>query len=343
MISLEAELLELKADTKRPAIGVVIEAKLSTGRGPVAAVLIQQGCLKVSQVAVCGVYWGRIRAMYNDRGEIVKEALPSAAVEIVGLNGVPAPGDKLFVVPDEKTAKDIVSRRKEEEKKKKLTSPAHMHLEDLRSKLNNTENKQLNIIIKADVGGTLEAVSDSLGKIESEEIKIKFIHKGVGAINSSDVILADASDAIIIGFKVSAEQNARELAKAKGIQIKTYQIIYELIDDVRAALEGMLAPHVKKVFIGRALVKKVFKLSKGGIIAGSIIEKGKISRGLIAQVMRNGEVVFEGKIQSLKRFKEDVKEVREGTECGIGVGYGQIQEGDYIDVYSEEITTRRLK
>ncbi|MDD4294230.1 MAG: translation initiation factor IF-2 [Candidatus Omnitrophica bacterium] len=343
MILLQAEILELKADPGRTALGVVVEAKLSKGRGPVAAVLIRTGTLKVGDWCVCGQYMGRVRALHDDKGNIVRSAPPSFPVEVLGLNGVPNPGDQLFVVQDEKNARSIVGQRREKEEKDKIVPPTHMRLEDLYEKVKADEVKQLKVIIKADVGGTLEAVEHALIRIESKEVELNIVHKGVGAINSSDVLLAEVSDAVIVGFKAVADAQTREMAKSKGIEIRVYQIIYELIDDVKGALEGMLTPHIKKTFLGRARVKTVFKLSKSGIIAGCIVEKGKFTRGVIAQVTRGNEIIHEGKIQSLKRFKDDVKDVAEGYECGIGVGYNDLQEGDLIDGYTEERVMRKLK
>ncbi|MDD4954753.1 MAG: translation initiation factor IF-2 [Candidatus Omnitrophica bacterium] len=343
LILLQAELLELKADYGRAAVGAVVEARLSKGKGPLVAVLVREGVLKVGDCCVCGHYWGKIKAMNDDRGNNVVTAEPSAPVEVLGLNGVPNPGDQLFVVPDEKSAKEIVERRREEDAKLKLKAPAHFKLEDLYKKVKEEHQKQLKVILKADVGGTLEAVDEALKKISHEEVELVLSHKGVGAINASDVLLAEVTDAIIVGFKVTIDNQARDLAKQKGIEIRVYQIVYELIDDIKAAFEGMLTPQVKKIFVGRARVKAVFKLSKSGIIAGSIIEKGKMQRNLTCQLMRGNKIIFEGKISSLKRFKDDVKEVAEGVECGIGIGYNEIEEGDYIDAYSEELITRRLK
>jgi translation initiation factor IF-2 len=343
LIILQSEIMELKADQGRAALGVVVEGRLSKGKGPLATVLIQEGMLKQGDWCVCGLTFGKIKAMYDDRGHIVTEARPASPAEILGLNSVPNPGDQLFVVPDEKSARQIVDKRREEEEKNKLAPRAHMKLEDLHKKVQEGEIKQLKVILKADVGGTLEAVEAALNKISSKEVELSLTHKGVGAINSSDVLLAEVSDAIIVGFKVSASSDVRELAKRKGIEMRLYQIVYELIDDVKAALEGLLAPTIKRIFSGRARVKSVFKLSKAGIIAGCIVEKGRIPRNGLCQVLRNNEMIFEGKIQSLKRFKDDVKEVAEGFECGIDVGYNEIAEGDLIDVFSEEMITRRLK
>ncbi|MFH1771211.1 MAG: translation initiation factor IF-2 [Candidatus Omnitrophota bacterium] len=343
LIILQAELMDLKADYVRPAVGICVEARLSKGKGPVVSALIREGTLKLGSWCVCGMYWGKIKAMHDDRGRNVGEVCPSSPAEVIGLNGVPNPGDQFFVVPSEKSARDIVEKRRADHQKKKLSPPAHMKLEDLYKKIKDGRLKQLKIIIKADVGGTLEAVEDSLLKITSSEVSLLVIHKGVGAVNSSDVLLADVSDAIIVGFKVSADGHVRMLARQKGIELRIYQIVYELIDDVKAALEGMLAPQIKRTFLGRARVKTVFKLSKSGIIAGCIIEKGKVVRGSICQLLRNNSVVFEGSVKSVKRFKDDVKEATEGFECGIGIGFDAFEEGDIIDVFTEETITRRLK
>ena len=343
LILLQAEIMELKADYGRSAVGIVVEARLSKGKGPLAAVLIQEGKLEAGNWCVCGLFYGRVKAMLDDHGKPINTIFPAYPAEILGLNGVPNPGDKLFVVPDEKSAKEIVQRRRDEEEKKKLVPPSHLKLENLYQKVKEEQLKQLKIILKADVGGTLEAVEAALGKIASEEVEVMIAHKGVGAINSSDVLLAEVTDAIIVGFKVVAEASTRELARNKGIELRVYQIVYELIDDIKAALEGMLTPQIRRAFVGRAKVKTVFKLSRHGIIAGCMVDKGKITRGAVCQVMRGNEVVHEGKVVSLKRFKDDVREVAQGYECGIGVGYDAIQADDIIDVFSEEVIARRLK
>lgn len=343
LILLQADVMELEADFGRPAIGVVVEARLSKGKGALATVLVKEGVLEAGQWCICGKYGGKIKALHDDRGRSCDKVFPSDPVEILGLNGVPSPGDKMMVVPDEKTAKEIIKKKEEEERRQKVAPVSHMRLEDLHKKVKKGEAKKLKIILKADVGGTLEAVEASLLKITSQEVEMVTIHKGVGAINSSDVILAEVSDAIILGFKVTADSQARVLAKSKGIEVRTYQIIYELIDDVRAALEGMLTPEVKKSFLGRARVKTVFKLSKSGVIAGCQVEKGIIKRGAPCKLSRDNSVVFEGKVENLKRFKNDAREVNQGYECGIDIGYDQIKEGDYIDVFGQEVITRKLK
>ena len=343
LILLQAELMELKADYTRPAVGIVVEAKLSKGRGPVASILVQEGKLKMGDWCVCGHNYGRIKAMHDDHARNVQKAEPAFPVEILGLDGVPNPGEQVLVVPDEKTAKGIVDKRKQEEERKKVTPSAHLKLEDLYRKVQEEDLKQLKVVLKADVGGTLEAVDTALGKISSKEVELSIIHKGVGAINSSDILLAEVSDAVVIGFKATADNQARELARQKGIEVRTYHIVYELIDDVKAALEGLLAPQIKRTFMGRATVKSVFKLSKSGIVAGCMVDKGKIGRGSPCHIIRENEVIHEGKVQTLKRFKDDVREVAEGYECGIGTGFSEIQEGDVIDVFKEEMITRRLK
>ncbi|MCF7874458.1 MAG: translation initiation factor IF-2 [Candidatus Omnitrophica bacterium] len=342
LILLQAEVMELKADFDRPAIGVVVEGRLSKGKGALATVLVKEGTLNSGQWCVCGKYGGKIKAMHDDLGNVQNKIYPSEPIEILGLNGVPAPGDKLMVVPDEKTAKEIMKKRQEEEKKKKITPVTHLRLEDLHKKVKQGEIKKLKIILKADVGGTLEAVEGALAKIPSKEVELSIVHKGVGLINSSDILLAEVSDAIVVGFKVTTDSQARSSAKKKGIEVRTYHIIYELIDDIRAALEGLLTPHIKKTFMGRARVKAVFNVSKSGVIAGCQVEKGKILRGAPCHLIRGNSVVFEGKIETLKRFKNDAREVKEGYECGIDLGFDKIREGDYVDVFGQEVISRKL-
>jgi len=343
LIVLHADIMELKADYERAAIGSIVEAKLSKGKGSLATVLVQEGTLKVGDWCICGTCCGKIKAMHNDLGQLTQDAQPGQPVEILGLNGVPNPGEQLLVVPDEKSAREIVGKRQAEADKKKLLPSAHLKLEDLYQKVKENDLKQLKVILKADVGGTLEAVEQALLKIPSQEVELNITHKGVGAVNSSDVLLADVTDSIVVGFKVTIDAQVREQAKKKGIELRSYQIVYELIDDVKAALEGLLTPQIKRTFLGRARVKAVFKLSKSGIIAGCIVEKGKITRGVPCHLFRDNEVIFEGKVNTLRRFKDDVKEVTEGLECGIGIGYEKYKEGDVIDVFNEEVIARRLK
>jgi len=344
LILLQAELMELKADYGRSCLGIVVEAKISKGKGPLATVLVQNGKLNVGDWVVCGLCSGRIRAMHDDRSNPIEQVLPGQPAEIVGLDGVPNPGEQIMGVPDEKAARQIITARREEADKKKILKPnAHFKLEDLYKKAQQEQLKQLKVIIKADVGGTLEAVEGAIQKISSKEVELIVTHRGVGAVNASDVLLAEVTDSIILGFKVPVDVQARTLAKQKDIEVRVYQIVYELLDDVKAALEGMLTPQIKRTFVGRARVKTVFKLSKAGIVAGSIVEKGKIVRNAPCQVYRGTDIVHEGKIQTLKRFKDDVRDVAEGFECGISVGWDQIAAGDIIDVFHEESIARKLR
>lgn len=342
LILLQADVMELEADYERSAIGVVVEARLSKGKGALATVLVKEGVLEVGQWCVCGKYGGKIKAMHDDLGKTREKVFPAEPIEILGLNGVPNPGDKLMVTPDEKTAKDIMQKREAKEKRDKISPVAHLRLEDLHKRVKQGEIKKLKIILKADVGGTLEAVEGALAKINSKEVELVTVHKGVGLINSSDILLAEVSDAVVVGFKVTTDAQARDLAKKKGIEVRTYHIIYELIDDIRAALEGLLTPHLKKTFMGRAKVKTVFNITKSGVIAGCQVEKGKILRGAPCHLTRGSDLIFEGKIETLKRFKNDAREVKEGYECGIGLGFDQIKEGDYIDVFGQEVISRKL-
>ena len=334
MIILQAEMMDLKADFSRPAIGVVIESRLSKEKGPLATFLIQHGILRTSNIVIAGNTWGKIRAMWDDRGNLLKEALPSFPVEVLGLEDLPTAGDKFFVVPDEEKAKEIIKRKKEERKQR---MPSSVRLEDVFKKIKEKELKELKIILKTDTSGTAEAIEDALNKVSSNEVKINIIHKGVGIINTSDILLAEASGAVVIGFNVKIDPQAREEARTKKIDVRTYQVIYQLLDEITQAVQGLLEPTVKKVFVGRAVVRKVFKLSRAGVVAGCFVEKGVIRRGLDAELVRGKEVVFRGKILSLKRFKDDVREVQEGYECGISLGFSDIQEQDYIDVYTQEI------
>jgi len=346
MILLESELLELKAPRDTDAVGVVIEAKLSKGRGSVATLLVQNGCLKLGDFVVAGYHNGRVKAMLDSFRHPITEACPSMPVEILGLSGVPGAGEKFFVVADEKKAREIAAQKHEEQRRLRLepaAKKAHIHLENLYKEIKQGGVKELNIILKADVQGSLEAIEDSLSKLKTTEVKIGVMHKGVGAINTSDVVLAAASDAIIIGFHVEPDPLARTMAAKEDIDIRTYRVIYEIYNDLRAALEGMLAPKIKKVFLGRAEVKQVFKLTKHGIIAGSTVKKGKIVRNASAVLLRNGQIVHEGKIAAVKRFKDDVREVQEGYECGIQIAnFQEIRQGDVIDAFQLEEVARKL-
>ncbi len=344
MIILEAQMLELKANPDRLARGVVIEAKLSKGRGPVATLLVQNGTLHLGEVIIADKYYGKIKAMYNDRGQSVTSVGPSFPVEVSGLSGIPGVGEQFFVIDDEKVARELASKRQENERQQQMKVVKRISLEDLHSQIQEGKIKELKLIIKADVQGSLEAIKETLSKLQSLEIKWNIIHEGVGSINTSDVILAIASDALILGFHVDAEEGAKELGAKEGVDIRTYNIIYELANDIKAALEGMLEPKLKKVFLGRVEVRKMFKLTRAGTVAGCFVTKGKINRTASVSLVRNGEVIFEGKISSLKRFKDDVRDVQEGFDCGITLsGFEDIREGDIIEAYDIEKIARKLE
>ncbi|MCX5698868.1 MAG: translation initiation factor IF-2 [Candidatus Omnitrophica bacterium] len=343
MILLQAEIMELKANPDRLAYGVVVEARMAKGKGPVATLLVQNGTLHLNQNIIVGNLYGKIRAMLNDRGQGVTTVGPATPVEILGINGIPQVGEQFFVIEDEKQAKSLIQARVEKEKLQQVKQVHRVSLEELHAQIAAGKIKELNLIVKADVQGSLEAIKDTLDKLNVSEIKINIIHMGAGNINTSDVILAVASDALLLGFNVSADDPAKELISKEGLEVKIYNIIYELANDIKAAVEGMLDPKLKKVFLGRAEVKKMFKLSHSGIIAGCFVTKGKINRNCMITLMRNGAVAFEGKVSSLKRFKDDVREVGEGFECGIAVGgFDQLVEGDIIEAYDIEKIARKL-
>lgn len=343
MILLEAQMLELKANPKRLARGVVIEAKISKGRGPVATLLVQNGTLHLNEKIIVGNYYGKIRAMFNDRGQSVTSAPAAFPVEVLGLSGVPEAGEQFFVIEDEKQARDLALMRQEEERLQEIKAVKRISLEDLHAQIKAGRLKELKLIIKADVQGSLEAIKQTLDKLNVSEIKLNFIHEGVGSINSSDVILAVASDALILGFNVMPDEPAKQLIAKEGIDVRTYNIIYELANDIKAAIEGMLEPKLKRVFLGKVEVRKIFKLSTAGTVAGCFVTKGKVMRSSLISLLRNGEVIFEGKISSLKRFKDDVREVTEGFECGVTLaGFDSLQEGDIIEAYEIEKIARKL-
>ena len=343
MILLEAQMLELKANPKRLAKGVVIESKMSKGRGPVSTLLIQNGTLHLNDNILIGQYYGKIRAMFNDRGQSVTGAPPSFPVEVLGIAGIPEAGEPFFVIEDERVAHEIATTRQEQERQKQIKTVKRINLEDLYTQIQAGKLKDLKMIIKADMQGSLEAIKDTLNKLNVSEIKLDIIHEGVGNINASDTILAIASNALILGFNVVADERSKELASIEGVDIRTYNIIYELANDIKAAIEGMLEPKLKKVFLGKVEIRKVFKLSRAGVVAGCFVTKGKITRSALVNLVRDGQVLFEGNISSLKRFKDDVREVAEGFECGIVLaGFDDLKEGDIIEAYEIEKIARRL-
>lgn len=343
LILLESELLELKADFSKPASGVIIEANLSKGRGVEATVLVQQGILRRGDIVLVEDHFGRIKAMFDSFGKLVQEAVPAMPVKLLGLSGVPQAGQKFYCITDEKLAKEIVLKRQQAKQKQRATSRTHITLEELHARIKEGIVKELGIILKADVQGSVEALQDSLIKLGTDEVKIKVVHAAAGAINSSDVVLAAASDAVIIGFHVEADEQAKDIARKEGVEIRTYRIIYEAINELKAALEGLLEPTIRRTLIGRILVKKMFDLTRSGKVAGCIVEKGKVSRHNQVALIRNEEKLFEGKIANLKRFKDDVREVSEGMDCGITLdGFKTIQEGDIIEAFEEERIARKL-
>ncbi len=344
MLLLEAELLELKANPHLKARGVIIEGHLSRGKGPVATVLVKNGTLRVGDMLLTGAYYGRIRGMLDYKGDRVTEAPPSKPVEIMGLEGIPQAGDEFFVVKDEKKARTLAALKQDQKRVARMAGQQkRITLEDLYTQAKEGKVKELKIIFKADVQGSIEALGKSLESLSTDQIKLTIIHSTAGNINESDVILAAASNAVIIGFSVKADDRAREIAEKEKVEIKLYNIIYEAIADVRAAMEGMLEPITKEIFLGRATVKQIFRVSKIGVIAGCYIQKGTITRQAKIKLVRDKQVIFEGKISSLKRFKDDVREVAENFECGISlVGHDDIKEGDLIEAYGTETIARRL-
>jgi translation initiation factor IF-2 len=342
MILLQADVMELKANPNKLAKGTVVEAKLDKGRGPVATVLVQEGTLKNGDYCVVGVHSGRVRAMQNDRGEKVLEAGPSMPVELVGLSGVPDAGDVFVAMKDEKQAKEIATLRQIKHREVELAKHTKLSLEDLYKKIQSGEVKDLNVIIKGDVHGSIEAVGESLRKLSTDAVRLNVLHNAVGAITETDVNLAAASNAIIIGFNVRPEVKAQNLAEKEGVDIRLYSIIYDAVEDVKKAMEGLLAPTLKEKFLGRAEIREVFSVPKIGNVAGSYILDGKMLRNAQIRLLRDNVVVHEGKLSSLRRIKDDVKEVASGYECGIGIeNYNDIKIGDIIEAFEiEKIATK---
>ena len=337
LILLQAEILELKANPDKPARGTVIEARLDKSRGPVATVLIRSGTLKQGSFFICGEHFGKVRAMLNNRGKRMIVATPSMPVEVYGISGVPMAGDEFIVVPDEKTAKEVIEYRLTQSKKWEGERRGIVSLDDLFQKIKEGEVKELNLVLKADVQGSIEAISDSLGKLATEEVKLKIIHSSTGAISETDVMLASASRAIIIGFNVRANPRVTELAEKEKVDIRYYDVIYNLIQDIKMAMAGLLEPVYKENFIGRAAVKEVFHIPKVGTVAGCSVTDGHVERNARARLLREEVVVFDGKIASLRRFKDDVKEVQTGYECGIALeNFQDIKPGDVFEVYQVE-------
>lgn len=342
MVLLTAEMAELKADPKRKAKGTVIEAKLDKGRGAVATLLIQNGTLHIGDSILVGSTYGRIRAMFDDKGKSIKNAGPSIPVEILGLSEVPSAGDRFAVVKDEKTARNMAEIRKQKLKDESFHSANRVSLEDLYSQIQEGTVKELGIIVKADVQGSVQAIKQSLEKLSTDDVKVRVIHGGVGAITETDVTLATASNALLIGFNVRPDSNASSIADKEGVDIKTYRIIYDAIEDVKSAMIGMLDPEYKEVINGKAEVRMVYKISSVGTIAGCYVLDGKIIRNSEVRVIRDGIVIFESTLASLKRFKDDAKEVNAGYECGLSVErFNDLKEGDIIESFTMQATERK--
>ncbi|MEW5895988.1 MAG: translation initiation factor IF-2 [Candidatus Omnitrophota bacterium] len=341
MLLLESEMLELRANKDKKASGIIVEANLSQGRGAVSTVIVQSGTLKLNDYVVVGINYGKVKAMFDDRGHRLTFAGPSTPVEILGLDGVPEAGSNFYVVDDEQIARQIVEKRRQNLKGEHLFH--RITLEDLYSKIKEGFVKELNVILKADVQGSLEALRDSLAKIPSEEVKVKFIHMGVGDVNASDIILAVASNAIIIAFHVGIGPRAAVELEKQPVDVRQYRIIYDAVDDVKKSLAGLLAPKIKRTFLARVEVRQVFNLSRAGMVAGCFVLKGKIKRKDKIEVVRNGNIVYKGAVASLKRFKDDVREVGEGYECGLTLDhYSDLQAGDMIEAYYEEEIARSI-
>ncbi len=342
-ILLQAELQELKAVPKGPARGVVIESRLDKGRGPVATVLVQSGQLKQGDILLAGMEYGRVRALVDENGRNVKSAGPSIPVEVLGLSGVPRAGDEALVVPNERKARELAEFRRAKDREGKLARQQAAKLENLFKEMQAGETATLNVLVKADVQGSAEAIQQALEKLSTDEVKVAVVASGVGGITESDVNLASASRAIIIGFNVRADAGARRLAESEGIDIRYYSVIYDLIDDVKQAMSGLLTPELRETIIGVADVREVFRSSKFGHIAGCMVTSGVIRRNNPIRVLRDNVVIFEGELESLRHYKEDVQEVREGQECGIGVkGYKDIKPGDQIEVFERIEVERTL-
>jgi translation initiation factor IF-2 len=337
MVSLQAELLELKADSKRRAVGVVLESQLDKGRGPVATVLIQEGTLKPGDIFVVGTCSGRVRALEDENSKKIKTAGPSTPVRVIGMSGVPEAGHTLNVVASDRVGREIVENRIDVERKRPTEARPSFTLDEFFERMEGGGTRELGVVIKGDTHGSVEALRDSLLKLSTEAVKVNVILSGVGAITKDDVMLAKASSAIVIGFHVRPDPLGRTTATEQGVDIRIYKIIYEVLDDVKQAMAGLLPPVVSEILGARVEVRETFSVPKMGTISGSFIVEGAVSRGASCRLIRDGVQVFEGKIGSLRRFKDDVREVKAGFECGIGIeGYSDVKIGDIIETYSFE-------
>ncbi|MGH7092037.1 MAG: translation initiation factor IF-2, partial [Stellaceae bacterium] len=342
-ILLQAELLDLTANPDRPAEGVVLEAKLERGRGPVATVLIQRGTLKAGDIFVAGGEWGRVRALNDDHRQNQIEAGPSTPIEVLGLNGIPLAGDDFIVVDGEARAREVAEFRQRRRRTSAAASSTRGTLEEMFSQIAAGAVKELPIIVKSDVHGSLEAIVGSLGKLSTSEVSVRILHSAVGAITESDVILAKSTGAVILGFNVRANPQARDLARRDSVEIRYYSIIYDVIDDIRAALSGMLSPTLRERFLGNAAIREVFNITRVGKVAGCRITEGTVKRGAKVRLLRDNVVIHEGTLKTLKRFKDEVREVQEGYECGMAFeNYENIQVGDVIECFEIDEIARTL-
>ena len=342
-VLLEAELLELKANPNRKSKGTVVEAFLDKGRGYVSTILVQTGTLKIGDYILAGKHSGKVKAMFDERGNPLAKVPPSTPVSILGLDGAPQAGDNFNVLQDEKEAKQIAAKRTQLLREQNVRTQRHITLDEIGRRIALGDFKELNLILKGDVDGSVEALTDSLQKLSTEEIQVNIIHKGVGAITESDVLLASASDAIVIGFNVRPMGNARLIAEKEEIDIRSYSIIYDTINDVKDAMEGMLSPEMKEEITGTAEIRETYKISKVGTIAGCMVTSGKIYRNSGIRIIREGVVIFSGNLVSLKRFKDDVKEVAKGYDCGLQINnYNDINEGDIVESFQEIAIKKKL-
>ena len=343
LVLLQADILELKASPDKKANGVVVEAELDKGRGAVSTVIVKEGTLRVGDCVVSGVHSGKIRALTDDKGKAVKSVGPSMPVKIMGLSGVAEAGEKFHAVKDEKTAKEITSHRLDKIRSRKVITTPKLSLEDLFSSIENEEAKELSLIIKADTQGSVEALRESLEKLSTEKCRVKIVHSGAGGINETDVVLASASNAVVIGFNVRPDANALRISEKEGVSLELHSIIYDVVSRVKSAMEGLLEPIRKEVVVAHMDVKELFHVSRVGTIAGCMVSDGRVSRDNSIRVVRDGTVVFDGKVSSLRRFKEDVKEVQSGYECGITIeNFNDVKQGDVFELYKLEEIKQEL-
>jgi translation initiation factor IF-2 len=344
MLSLQAELLELKANPNKGGKGHVVEARLDRARGAISTILVEEGTLHVGDLVVAGEYSGKIRAMLGDKGQTVTDAGPSTPVEVLGLDGVPDAGEVFNVVSDEKAAKALVEHRHEARRKKELAGSGRVSLENILDKIKSGDVKEVKVVLKADVQGSIEAIANALTKLSTDSVGVNVISTGVGGITESDVSLAKASSAIVVGFNVRPAGKAAQMAEQEGVDIKLYQVIYDAIDDVKKAMVGMLAPISREKVMGKAEVRQVFNIPKAGTIAGSFVTEGKITRKALLRLVRDSVVIYTGKVGSLRRFKDDVSEVAQGYECGLSIeGYGDLRQGDVIEAFEVETIAATLE